>query len=74
MERRVPAARHAAGDRAQARSRRAEGAGRSGGARTHPGARLHREGAGSDEFRARIDGDIKIYSDVAKAANLKFEQ
>jgi tripartite-type tricarboxylate transporter receptor subunit TctC len=32
------------------------------------------EGAGSDAFRARIDGDIKIFSDVAKAAKLKFEQ
>jgi tripartite-type tricarboxylate transporter receptor subunit TctC len=32
------------------------------------------EGAGSDEFRARIDSDIKMYADVAKAANLKFEQ
>ena len=32
------------------------------------------EGAGSDEFRARIDGDIKLYTDVAKAANLKFDQ
>lgn len=32
------------------------------------------ESAGSDEFRARIDSDIKIFSDVAKAANLKFEQ
>jgi tripartite-type tricarboxylate transporter receptor subunit TctC len=32
------------------------------------------ESAGSDEFRARIDADIKMFSDVAKAANLKFEQ
>lgn len=32
------------------------------------------EGAGSDEFRARIDGAIKVFSDVAKAANLKFDQ
>lgn len=32
------------------------------------------EGAGSEEFRARIDGAIKVFSDVAKAANLKFEQ
>ncbi len=32
------------------------------------------ESAGSDEFRARIDSDIRIFSDVAKAANLKFEQ
>jgi tripartite-type tricarboxylate transporter receptor subunit TctC len=32
------------------------------------------EGAGSDEFRARIDSDIKMFSDVARAANLKFEQ
>jgi tripartite-type tricarboxylate transporter receptor subunit TctC len=32
------------------------------------------ETAGSDEFRARIDADIKMFSDVAKAANLKFEQ
>jgi tripartite-type tricarboxylate transporter receptor subunit TctC len=32
------------------------------------------ESAGSDEFRARIDNDIKMFSDVAKAANLKFEQ
>jgi tripartite-type tricarboxylate transporter receptor subunit TctC len=32
------------------------------------------EGAGGEAFRARIDGDIKIFSDVVKAANLKFEQ
>jgi len=32
------------------------------------------ESAGSNEFRARIDADIKMFSDVAKAANLKFEQ
>lgn len=32
------------------------------------------ESAGSDEFRTRIDADIRIFSDVAKAANLKFEQ
>jgi tripartite-type tricarboxylate transporter receptor subunit TctC len=32
------------------------------------------ETMGSDEFRARIDSDIKMFSDVAKAANLKFEQ
>jgi tripartite-type tricarboxylate transporter receptor subunit TctC len=32
------------------------------------------ESAGSDEFRARIDSDIKLFADVAKAANLKFEQ
>jgi tripartite-type tricarboxylate transporter receptor subunit TctC len=31
------------------------------------------ESMGSDEFRARIDSDIKIFSDVAKAAKLKFE-
>ena len=32
------------------------------------------EGAGSDEFRARIDRAITVFSEVAKAANLKFEQ
>ena len=32
------------------------------------------EGGTADEFRARIDGDIQIFSDVVKAANLKFEQ
>jgi tripartite-type tricarboxylate transporter receptor subunit TctC len=32
------------------------------------------ESAGSDAFRARIDSDIKAFSDVVKAANLKFEQ
>jgi tripartite-type tricarboxylate transporter receptor subunit TctC len=32
------------------------------------------ENAGSDEFRARIDNDIKTYAAVAKAANLKFDQ
>jgi tripartite-type tricarboxylate transporter receptor subunit TctC len=32
------------------------------------------EGGTSAEFRARIDGDIKIFSDVVQAANLKFEQ
>jgi tripartite-type tricarboxylate transporter receptor subunit TctC len=32
------------------------------------------EGGGAEEFRTRIDGDIQIFSDVVKAANLKFEQ
>ena len=32
------------------------------------------EGGPADEFRARIDGDIQAFSDVVKAANLKFEQ
>ena len=32
------------------------------------------EGGPAEEFRARIDGDIKIFQDVMKAANLKFEQ
>ncbi len=32
------------------------------------------ESAGSDAFRARIDGDIKAFSDVVSAAKLKFEQ
>ena len=32
------------------------------------------EGGAAEEFRARIDGDIQIFSDVVKAANLKFEQ
>jgi tripartite-type tricarboxylate transporter receptor subunit TctC len=32
------------------------------------------ETAGSDEFRARIDSDIKMFAEVAKAANLKFDQ
>lgn len=31
------------------------------------------EGMPANEFRARIDGDIQIFSDVVKAANLKFE-
>jgi hypothetical protein len=32
------------------------------------------EGGAAEEFRARIDGDIQIFSNVVKAANLKFEQ
>lgn len=32
------------------------------------------EGGTGDEFRARIDSDIKVFGDVVKAANLKFEQ
>jgi tripartite-type tricarboxylate transporter receptor subunit TctC len=32
------------------------------------------EGGSADEFRARIDDDIRIFTDVVKAANLKFEQ
>ena len=32
------------------------------------------EGGSAEEFRARIDGDIQIFSDVVKEANLKFEQ
>jgi tripartite-type tricarboxylate transporter receptor subunit TctC len=31
-------------------------------------------GGAGDEFRARIDGDIKLFADVVKAANLKFEE
>ena len=31
------------------------------------------EGGTAEEFRARIDSDIKIFSGVVKAANLKFE-
>jgi tripartite-type tricarboxylate transporter receptor subunit TctC len=31
-------------------------------------------GGSGAEFRARIDGDIKMFADVVKAANLKFEQ
>jgi tripartite-type tricarboxylate transporter receptor subunit TctC len=30
-------------------------------------------GGPGEEFRQRIDGDIKLFADVAKAANLKFE-
>lgn len=32
------------------------------------------EGMGADEFRARIDDDIRIFQGVVKEANLKFEQ
>ncbi len=32
------------------------------------------EGMGSKEFRARIDSDIKIFQEIVKAANLKFER
>ncbi|MBN8966802.1 MAG: hypothetical protein J0H89_15880, partial [Rhizobiales bacterium] len=32
------------------------------------------EGGPAEEFRARIDADIKQVSDVVKAANLKFER
>ena len=32
------------------------------------------EGMGAADFRARIDDDIRIFQDVVKAANLKFEQ
>jgi tripartite-type tricarboxylate transporter receptor subunit TctC len=32
------------------------------------------EGGTAGEFRERIDGDIQTFSDVVKAANLKFEQ
>jgi tripartite-type tricarboxylate transporter receptor subunit TctC len=30
-------------------------------------------GGPGEEFRAKIDGDIKLFADVVKAANLKFE-
>jgi tripartite-type tricarboxylate transporter receptor subunit TctC len=30
-------------------------------------------GGPGEEFRKRIDDDIKLFADVAKAANLKFE-
>jgi tripartite-type tricarboxylate transporter receptor subunit TctC len=32
------------------------------------------EGMGSKDFRARIDGDIKIFQEIVKAANLKFQR
>lgn len=38
------------------------------------GISFYPEGAPSAEFRARIDADIKVFADVMKAANLKFEQ
>jgi len=31
-------------------------------------------GGPSEEFRKKIDGDIKVFADVVKAANLKFEE
>jgi tripartite-type tricarboxylate transporter receptor subunit TctC len=31
-------------------------------------------GGPSEEFRMKIDGDIKVFADVVKAANLKFEE
>ena len=31
-------------------------------------------GGPGEEFRKKIDGDIKLFADVAEAANLKFEQ
>jgi tripartite-type tricarboxylate transporter receptor subunit TctC len=30
-------------------------------------------GGPGEEFRAKIEGDIKLFADVVKAANLKFE-
>jgi hypothetical protein len=30
-------------------------------------------GGPGDEFRAVVDGDIKLFSDIVQAANLKFE-
>ena len=31
-------------------------------------------GGPGEEFRKKIDGDIKLFAGVAKSANLKFEQ
>jgi len=31
-------------------------------------------GGPAEEFRQKIDGDIKVFADVVKAANLKFEE
>lgn len=31
-------------------------------------------GGPGEEFRKRIDGDIKLFADVVKAASLKFEE
>ena len=31
-------------------------------------------GGAGEEFRNKIDGDIKVFADVVKAANLKFEE
>ena len=31
-------------------------------------------GGPAEEFRKKIDGDIKVFADVVKAANLKFEE
>jgi tripartite-type tricarboxylate transporter receptor subunit TctC len=48
---------------------------------TDPGVRekiraisYYPEGGSAEEYRQRIDADIKLFSDVVKAANLKFEQ
>jgi tripartite-type tricarboxylate transporter receptor subunit TctC len=30
-------------------------------------------GGPGEEFRRRVEGDIKVFADVVKAANLKFE-
>ena len=30
-------------------------------------------GGPGEEFRQRVEGDIKVFADVVKAANLKFE-
>ena len=38
------------------------------------GMTYYPEGMPGAEFRARIDSDIKIFQDVVKAANLKFER
>jgi tripartite-type tricarboxylate transporter receptor subunit TctC len=31
-------------------------------------------GGSGEEFRKRIDGDIKMFAEIVKAANLKFEE
>lgn len=46
-----------------------------GGVREKPKAMAVNPGGGpGEEFRKKIDGDIKVFADVVKAANLKFEE
>ena len=75
VERRVRLGQHAARDRQEARRRELRRALADAGVREKLKAMAVNPGGGpGEEFRKRIEGDIKMFADVVKAANLKFEE
>ena len=74
VERVLRRGQHAARDRQEARRRELRRALADAGVREKLKAMAVNPGGGpGEEFRKRIEGDIKMFADVVKAANLKFE-